>query len=118
MGPKVTLKVEQELLKFTEGCSVLTSLNERGNEHFLVWFGYHSGIWANLPTWSGPLIDFLVYVEEICPDWTHEYKQSRAEVELSTGTDFAEGKERSSGRPLFDQMCLFHVHCDIVIILE
>ena len=32
MGPKVTLNVEQELLKFTEGCSVLTSLNERGNE--------------------------------------------------------------------------------------
>ena len=46
MGPKVTLNVEQELLKFTEGCSVLTSLNERGNEHFLVWFGYHSSLTA------------------------------------------------------------------------
>ena len=34
MGPRVTLKVEQELLKFTEGCSVLTSLNERGNEQW------------------------------------------------------------------------------------
>ena len=36
---------------------MLTSFNERGKEHFLVWFGYDSGIWANLPTWSGPLID-------------------------------------------------------------
>ena len=27
------------------------------------------------------------YGGEICPEWTHEYKQSRAEVELSTRTE-------------------------------